>query len=451
MVALLTTVKLLDDLSDNSQITISLSSRAMRISNILTEHSAHLERNALQFSATREPALLNIYNERRATFQQNAQDLSALALGDEIQTQLDSLINQEAAAYVRMQENNLKETAPLEYPPLLRDTYKVSSLINEWSDQKLAEIRRETDLTRNLLQTQGIVLISIALVLAAIFTTLITRPLSQMKKAIQQLGKGEYRHKIAINGPKDLIELGDLIEWLRSRLESLEQQRTSFLRHVSHELKTPLAAMQESASLLNDGIVGVLNDEQMEILRIQSKSCLRLQALIDDLLRFNDGSFSVLQAMPEEIRVDKLIEQVVDAQELAIKQNDLNIRKSLTPCTIRANPEQIRVIIDNLFTNSIKFSPHGGVIHFTLKQVDHEVILGIQDQGPGIPEGEREKIFDAFYQAEPTAGVKNNGTGLGLAITREYARANGGTVTACDCAIGAHFQLKLPAINKDEQ
>src|SRR5690606_28413123 len=127
----------------------------------------------------------------------------------------------------------------------------------------------------------------------------------------------------------DLSSLGSRLDWLRSRLGKLERQRSSFFRHVSHEFKTPLAAMQESSALLKDEVVGPLNAEQKEILRIQGSNCQRLQALIDDLLRYHMESFSVLNAMPREVRRGKVVEQVVAAHELTIKSERLSLRRHL--------------------------------------------------------------------------------------------------------------------------
>src|SRR5690606_2721480 len=117
---------------------------------------------------------------------------------------------------------------------------------------------------------------------------------------------------------------------------------------VSHELKTPLAAIHESSALLRDGAVGPLSQEQQEILRIQGNNCQRLQRLIEDLLRYNADSFSVLNLMPQPVRLDKVADGVVAAHELALKSQQIAIVREMDRITVQGDAEQLRVVIDNL-------------------------------------------------------------------------------------------------------
>src|SRR5690606_12872330 len=168
------------------------------------------------------------------------------------------------------------------------------------------------------------------------------------RRSADLLGSGSLATPVQIHGPTDLVRLGASLDWLRERLHKLEQQRTLFLRHVSHELKTPLAAIAESSSLLSDGAVGPVSDEQLEILRIQANNCHRLQRLIEDLLRYNRESFSVLNTMPQPVRLDRTIDAVIGAHELALKSQQLRIARAVERLTVQGDPEQLRVVIDNL-------------------------------------------------------------------------------------------------------
>src|SRR5690606_36639669 len=194
---------------------------------------------------------------------------------------------------------------------------------------------------------QALLCIGAASLAAALFIVLITRPLQQIDSAINQLGSGGYGQKIHITGPRDLQALGLRLDWLRNRLGELEQQRASFLRHVSHELKTPLAAMQEGAALLNEGVVGSLTPEQKEISRIISNNCQRLQGLIEGLLRHNSQNFEVLNAMPEPVRFDQVVDQVVEAHQLLVASGRTVIERRLEKLTVMGDPERLRVIVDN--------------------------------------------------------------------------------------------------------
>ena len=450
IVALIITAKQLNGLSERSQQIISETATAMQSSRTLIEQASAMERNALQYDIIRDPEFLEVYKDRRKTFGSAAQDLSSLMLGNDMVELISRLVSNEALAYrALIQSERGDETAEgaTLYPRLLEITYQISDEVNQWSSQQQVDIRQEATETQNLLMVQAILLVSFALLLAGTFTALITRPLMQIEKSISLLGRGNYEQEIRVSGPRDLINLGNLLDWLRNRLSKLERHRLSFFRHVSHELKTPLAAMQESTALLHDGIVGPLNDEQLAIINIQNSNCRRLQSLIDDLLRYNTGSFSVLNAMPVPVRFDRLIEKVVAGHELMLRSCDIHIDCKLEKITVKGDEEQFRVIIDNLFTNAIKYSPRGGTITFRLTRDNGDVVFDISDQGPGIRPGEKEKIFELFYQGSPSDKHYLKGSGLGLTIAREYAASNGGELILCDSAAGAHFRLVFPADN----
>lgn len=433
----------LDGLSIQSQRMISESATAMDASGSLLEQASAMERNARQFSILRDMEILNVYNNRRLSFGAAAGELNALNLSAEMTEALTELINNEALAYENLRSSSNGSTVAPFFPQLIEGAYQISYLVNDWINEQLDNIQLETEETKRLLTIQSALLVSIALILAGIFTVLITSPLMQIEKAINQIGGGGYKKTIKINGPKDLVNLGERLEWLRGRLGKLEQQRTSFLRHVSHELKTPLASMQESASLLRDGVVGKLSPEQIEIIDIQSNNCERLQALIDNLLRYNSESFSVLNTMPQSLRLDKMLESVFDAHKLIIKTRKLIIKSNLEKVTFNGNAEQLRVVIDNLVTNAIKYSDDGGQIEVYLHEKPELVEFGIIDQGPGIPDQDAQKIFEAFYQGSLTADKNKKGSGLGLAIAAEYIQANGGEIKVVPHPSGAHLKVIL--------
>ena len=113
------------------------------------------------------------------------------------------------------------------------------------------------------------------------------RPIRQIDSAISQLGKGTFSKAIAVRGPTDLVDLGRQLEWLRMRLLELAQERNRFLRHMSHELKTPLASIREGTELLMDGAVGELDSAQREVTTILRDNGIKLQQLIENLLSFS--------------------------------------------------------------------------------------------------------------------------------------------------------------------
>jgi two-component system sensor histidine kinase GlrK len=286
----------------------------------------------------------------------------------------------------------------------------------------------------------------IALALAIVFAVLIARPIRQLDQAIRQMGTADFRHAIDVTGPADLRYLGQRLEWLRTRLHDLEQQQNRFLRHVSHELKTPLTAVREGAELLRDNVGGQLSAEQHDIVRIVRDNTLQLQKLIEDLLTYHQTRAMEPQAQGR-VSLPEVVNGVLREHKLAALARMISFDTRLPAGEIVGDTGKIRTIVDNLVSNAVKYSPRGGSIRVELSQRDGFAALDVVDQGTGVDPEERQRIFESFYQGRPPAEGKVKGSGLGLAIAREYALAHGGRIEAVDRADGrpgAHFRLLLP-------
>ena len=442
--ALLVTAQQLERLSQQSQNTVTVVASGMSASRQLIQQTIAMERNARQYAILGEEDLYQLYLSRRAEYFETLEEISRLQIGDQASALVDELLSIESNAFDNVRQGQSNDDNATTFPELSRLAYQIATSIEQWIAQQQALLQERSVSTQQSLTIQAILFIGAASVLAAIFVLLITRPLQQIDRAINAIGSGEYSKAISVDGPRDLQTLGMRLEWLRGRLEELEQQRTSFLRHVSHELKTPLASMQEGASLLNDGVVGSLSKEQQEISQIIASNCQRLQGLIEELLRHNAQNFDVLNAMPERVRFDKILADVVSAHTLAVQSGQLQVALSLAKVRVTVDRERLRVIVDNLFTNALKFSPVNAVITIELQVDNEQAVLTIQDQGPGIAEQERERIFEAFFQGSTQPNLQYSGTGLGLAIASDYAKAIGATLTLEKSATGACFKLTLP-------
>ncbi len=145
----------------------------------------------------------------------------------------------------------------------------------------------QADAARQRLFLQSALLVPLTLVVVLAVTFWIGRPLRQIDRAISELGRGTFSHAIEVSGPLDLERLGRQLEWLRQRLLDLAQERNRFLRHMSHELKTPLANIREGTDLLMDGAVGELESGQREVTAILRDNGIKLQRLIENLLSFS--------------------------------------------------------------------------------------------------------------------------------------------------------------------
>ena len=444
LVALLLTAQQLERLSLQGQSTVTAVASGMSASRQLIQQTIAMERNARQYAILGEQQLFQLYLNRRAEYFATLEEIARLDVGENTAVLVDELLAQERSAFEVVQQGRNLAGSDSTFPELSRLAYQIASSIEQWISLQQLQLEERSASTQRTLTLQTLLFITAASMFAVVFVLLITRPLRQIDHAINAIGSGEYSKSVSVHGPRDLQVLGMRLEWLRTRLQELEQQRTSFLRHVSHELKTPLASMQEGASLLNDGVVGPLSNEQREISQIIATNCQRLQGLIEDLLRHNAQNFDVLNAMPMKIRFDKIVEQVSHAHALALQSGQLKVVQNLEKVTVTVDPERLRVIVDNLFTNALKFSPLNAVISIELVTHGTNAVMTIHDQGPGVPLQEQEKIFDAFFQGSVPANKQYSGTGLGLAIANDYAKSIGATLSLEASDVGARFRIILP-------
>jgi two-component system sensor histidine kinase GlrK len=254
---------------------------------------------------------------------------------------------------------------------------------------------------------------------------------------------------VTITGTPDITYLGRRLEWLRRRLGQLEDQRTRFLQHVSHDLKTPLTAVREGSQLLADGVPGELNEQQKEIVAIIRQNTLRLQTLIEDLLNYQQASFAAGAIEPQAVAFDVVCLKVLRTHRLAAAARGVKFHRELPALLLEGDPDKLRMIVDNLITNAIKFTPPGTTINVLLHVRDDNAILDVIDEGSGVPDDEKDKIFDAFFRGTRTQRGERGeimGSGLGLAIAKEYVVAHGGNIDLIKDHLrkGAHFRVTLP-------
>ncbi|MDQ6620707.1 MAG: ATP-binding protein [Pseudomonadota bacterium] len=440
----------LDRLQTQGQRAVQEAAQAGRASRQLFEQAVTLERVVRQYLILDDPALLEDYARLRQEFRQTGAQLALLPLSQDQQRTLADLTDTEtrlagvlnvtpraADAQVQLTEGfaRLADQAQL--------MLAASNGLTERAIERLQDIATEG---RQKWIYLSAATAGIALALAILFAVLIARPIRQLDHAIRQMGTADFSHPIEVNGPQDLRYLGQRLEWLRSRLADLEQQQNRFLRHVSHELKTPLTAVREGTELLRDEVGGTLAPEQHDIVRIVRDNCIQLQKLIEDLLRYHQ-----IRSMEPEaqgpVSLPEVVEHVTREHKLAALARMITFATDLEPVVVRGDAERIRTIIDNLVSNAIKYSPRAGVISVRLRIERGCAVLDVIDDGTGVSPDERERIFESFYQGKPPAEGRVKGSGLGLAIAREYALAHEGRVEVdarADGRRGAMFTLRLP-------
>ena len=332
-------------------------------------------------------------------------------------------------------------------PNHLSVTHALARKIRMLSDQ----YKNETDQIQYLLDLK--IIIWAVLMLSFIFGAFILVPLinkiyaafNALAKAISNLSEGQLAEPVKMFGSQNFSSAGQQLEKLRLRLIATERHQASFLRHISHEIKTPLTSINEGTQLLEDEVIGPINTEQREITDILSSSTAELQTSIESLLNFN-SALSVQQVRQREVvNLADLINQTIDKHALTIKSKKIQMISNRQNHRAFIDREQIRTVIDNLISNAIKYSPDGGRIWLRLDHIADDIIFTIKDQGAGIKKDQQAAVFDAFYVGNNESKGPLKGTGLGLSIARQYVEAHRGTIKALDSAKGAAFEFTLPA------
>ena len=158
---------------------------------------------------------------------------------------------------------------------------------DQWVDREVGRLQDLADNASRMLTWMMVAVVPVIFILAGIFTALIVRPLQAISNAIRRLGEDDYTTPVIVNGPHDVEMLGERLDWLRLQLTELEEQKVRFLRHMSHELKTPLTGLREGAELLADEVVGPLNEDQRQVVSIMQDNSKMFQSLIENLVNFN--------------------------------------------------------------------------------------------------------------------------------------------------------------------
>lgn len=439
----------INQFASRSQLAVQQAVQSTQASRRLAELLGALERNARQMAILGDRSLLDAYESNRAAFLKVAGEFAALPFDAEQRAALDEIVRGEAAIHGLLSGPaggaGLRRAAE-SFTRLDELARGIIGRGDRLIDREVEAMRETAARAQVITFWQMLALVPVALLLAAGFTVLIARPIRQIDAAIRRLGGGDFSAPVGVSGPRDLQMVGRRIEWLRHRLNELEQQKNRFLRQVSHELKTPLTALREGSELLSEEALGRLTPEQQEVAGILKANSIELQRLIEDLLSYGAAEYqrSAMRFAPVEAR--RAVARVLDDQNLALRARALRVAPHVEDVTLEADPEKLRIMLDNLLSNAVKFSPEGGVIEVDVRRDGELAVIEVSDAGPGIPPAERERVFDPFFRGRSVAGGPLRGSGIGLSVVRDYAQAHGGTVEVVDepRQTGARLRVRLP-------
>jgi two-component system phosphate regulon sensor histidine kinase PhoR len=231
-----------------------------------------------------------------------------------------------------------------------------------------------------------------------------------------------------------------------SELRRLERARRDFVANISHELKTPLAAIQGfSETLLN----GALEDKEAtrRFLSIIMKHSIRMKQLTDDLLKLARIEAGKLQLQYRPLAINELIGPCLELARANSEQKNLLLKAECDPemPPVHGDAICLQQALQNLLDNAVFYAPSGGTVAVKAYVQDSDIVISVSDTGAGIPKAEQERIFERFYRADAARSRAEGGTGLGLSIARHLVEAHGGQIhVQSEVGAGSTFSIHLP-------
>ena len=301
------------------------------------------------------------------------------------------------------------------------------------------------------LRTLSLTIGAVALLVAALFVLLLTRRLQALVRSMHTVASGDYHYRHAISGRDELGKLGEELNRLTEQLDRTESERRRFVSDASHELKTPLASIR----LLADSVVQNENVDaatMREFITDIGNEAKRLQRTTEKLLplsRLDDG----VSEPAGPVDLGKVVLATQTPLIPLTKEKDVRLSLDLEEdCRVLATEDDLFHIVFNLEENAIKYNVPGGSVEISLRKDDKQVTLQVSDTGIGIPEADRENIFNRFYRVDKARSREAGGSGLGLSIVHDAVLAHGGSITVGqNSPQGSVFTVTFPRPSSEEE
>lgn len=396
-----------------------------------------LERLSLQYSIVGDAQLLELLASQRQDFIQLLEQPFTLF----------SISPDHTALQLWLQQDTLE---PEYFTQLVELTANLTTQTSQLVDMRLTAMQEQLSHLQSRLLWQFLVLVSLALLLVLIFTWLLIRPLNYLQKRISSLAQINTTPTIQPlqAAPAELLQLDQQIDWLDAQLSALEQQKSQFLRHISHELKTPLASIREAADLLNEQLMGPLNSTQIEVTGLLQQNAVRLQHLIEQLLDYNLLQTS-RQPQQQNIDLHAFLTRVLQPWQLLAVQNKQQFILPTHHLNLVADPELLARSLDNLISNALHYGATQQPVYLSAGTTNSSFWIEVTNHGPNIDPQEQTKIFEPFFQGRSQRKGAIKGSGLGLSIAAECMQAQGGQLQLkSSTANKTTFRLEWPLTNQ---
>jgi two-component system, NtrC family, sensor histidine kinase GlrK len=418
--------------------------RQGRIEANLLEKITDIERAARQFNLLKSPKFLtlvqqdiSLLSEQVAKLQQEVNQKDVIQASSQLATKAQAL-----EPLLQSQPDSALLGAALAGIKAHRD--QLVRQLDIYSQGQLDAMDARFNRAFIHLMVIGILAVPGTLLLVTLSSVAVARPLGRLANAIENLGHARWQTPIRIEGPKDLQNLGENLEWMRLRLVVNDRQKQAFLQHITHELKTPLAAITEAGRLLREQLLGPTNPEQQEVIGILLNNADSLHELIQQLLNYN----AVTQGLvAKHHRFDvRQISEKIRQKILETRPNSrCHWQVPAHSLSVHSDQQLVTMILSNLLSNAHDFSGENGTVSLDWGEDAEHWWLSVADNGPGIAKEEMHHLFKPFYQGRARRNGSLKGSGMGLAIVHESVSLLGGKLSLrSTLKKGSRFVLRFP-------
>jgi signal transduction histidine kinase len=458
----------------------ALDFRAARLSLELIRDRDLVEEFAKKTFADPYPGFAEKLQEFSNSFEQTLAKLQPLVRSPKARSEMQ-LLSQEWQRFSldlsKSQRDSTRKSASL--PAGLQDDLdRLVSRAQTVYETILSEIDIETTETRQMgrkveLISWGIAGFTLLLGCLILFTIArsISRPLNQLTAGTRAVAAGKFFYHLDASGGDEFSELARDFNTMTRRLSELDALKKDFISHVSHELKSPLASIQETIRLLLDQIPGPLTEKQKRLLQLNLQSAGRLSAMIANLLDLSRMEAGAMRYDIKKHDLAEILHTAVNEIEPNAREKSICFEVKIAEGARRIECDHDRIIqvLENLLGNAVKYSPAVSIVDIDAanagglpeglppnlraelgKGTDASSLLmiSIGDRGPGIPDDHKQKIFEKFHQIDQGRKMVGQSVGLGLAISKTIVEAHGGAIWVEDNpGGGSKFMVLLPSIS----
>jgi signal transduction histidine kinase len=299
-------------------------------------------------------------------------------------------------------------------------------------------------LGRQLLLAGGLAVL-VALALAALLARSVALPVDRLSRASDEIARGNYTVQVPVGGSSELAHLAERFNAMTAEVRHAHQMQRDFLANVSHDLKTPLTAIQGFSQAILDGAVqgpeGATGAAR--IINTEARRMARMVSDLLDLARLESGQTPLERTLLDP---SGLLHQAAATVQLQAQEARVTLQVESAPLpAIQADPDRLRRALINLADNALRHTPPGGMITLRSEVGPQAVILSVRDTGAGIPPDDLPHIFERFYQVDKSRSQARSNSGLGLAIVQQIVQAHEGTISVqSQVGVGTEFRITLP-------